>query len=68
MRLHTLGLGHHFGSAAPPAVHYRATGPSRAAGARPPGAYATWVTGRNTGDRRTFESIVCVSFAWVEVF
>lgn len=65
--LRTLGLGHHFGSTAPPAVHHRAADPSRAAGARPPGANATCVAWRNTGNRRIFERTFFVSFDWISV-
>lgn len=52
VRVHTLRLGDHFGSAAPSAVHHRAAGSSHAARALPPGTNTTWETGekeKNTG-------------------
>lgn len=46
--VHTLGLGDHFGSTAPPAVHHRSAGAPRAARTLSPGTNATWTTKKRT--------------------
>lgn len=40
--VHTLGLGNHFSSAAPPAVHHGSTGSTHAARALSPGTNTAW--------------------------
>lgn len=50
----TLGLGEHFGSTAPPAVHHRSAGAPGAARALSPGTNTTWSTNkRNVEKQRT---------------